>query len=439
SGTTESDRAMHASGPINPQALPVTSGARITTPPSHLGYVYDLRRGNSCSDGFYATLPAFADQILTLIDYRAAPLIDGYTRHVTEFLTESPRSRGEYALEFLMLGMLLSRYECAAQNTPPWVVEVARELAVARERSFKAKPVVEWVRAGLARYSLAPRAGKSGKRYSAVERMARLADWLQSTGEFKEEARRLNNWQSYMAALSPQKATYWLRSSIELFQEFERQADRILGAYTRGVASFVNREHSRLRWREDLLMCGKPAVEYHLNMFAAEVMNRGLREDFARTAQKILLVPACMRGWHSGNCKANIDGVDISCTACDPECSVNRITRQMREHGIAVYIVPHSTGFSRWLARWQHTGAGVTAVACALNILPGGFEMRERGIAAQCLPLDFPGCRKHWDANGFPTGVNEARLVQIATADANLNSKSTSESPLFVQAQQSKE
>jgi hypothetical protein len=80
--------------------------------------------------------------------------------------------------------------------------------------------------------------------------------------------------------------------------------------------------------------------------------------------------------------------------------------------------VPHSSGFSRWLERWQHTGAGVTAVACVLNILPGGLEMRDRGIAAQCLPLDFPGCRKHWDRLGFPTAVNEKRLVQIATADA---------------------
>jgi hypothetical protein len=165
-------------------------------------------------------------------------------------------------------------------------------------------------------------------------------------------------------------------------------------------------------------MCGKPGVEYHLNMVAAEFMNRGLREDYAHTSQKILLVPACMRGWRSRDCEAHIDGVDITCAACDPACAVNRLTRTMREHGITVYIVPHSSGFSRWLARWQHTGVGVTAVACVLNILPGGLEMRDRGIAAQCLPLDFPGCRKHWDRQGFPTAVNEKRLVQIATADA---------------------
>jgi hypothetical protein len=299
-------------------------------------------------------------------------------------------------------------------------MDLARRLAWTRWRFPKAKPLLDWARAGLARYSLAPHVGReAAKRGSAVERLARLIDWLQSTGEFKQEALRLENWRCYLAEFKPDKATYWLRVAVEVYQEFERQADLALGAYTRGVAGYVAHEHAHLRWREDLLMCGKPAVEYHLNMLAAEVMNRGLRDDFNRTERKIVLLPACMRGAHARECKARvggIDGVDITCAGCDSECAVNRITRSLRPYGIAVYMVPHSTGFSRWLARWEHSGAGVTAVACILNLVQGGLEMRERGIAAQCLPLDFPGCRKHWDPVGIPTAVNEPRLVEIATS-----------------------
>ena len=88
----------------------------------------------------------------------------------------------------------------------------------------------------------------------------------------------------------------------------------------------------------------------------------------------------------------------------------------MRALGVKVYIVPHATGFSRWLTRWQREPhVGVAAVACMLNILPGGYEMRARGIASQCVPLDFPGCRKHWDRRGLSTAVNEDRLIQIVT------------------------
>ena len=401
---------MQASGQTD-----TSSSAAPLNPPNRR--VYDLRNGEKSSDAFYAVLGVFADQTLAAIERRAAPLLDAYVNHIQTFLAEAPRSRGEYAIEFLTLGMVLRRYEGAAEKTPRWIAEIARQLTSARERSLKAKPVVDWVRAGIARYSLAAHVGRKARKHgSAIERVSRLIDWMNATGEFKQEAMRLNNWRSFLAELRPEKATYWLHAAIELLQAFERDADTALGAYTRGVAEYVAREHSRWRWREDLLMCGKPAVEYHLNMLAAEVMNRGLREDFVRTKERVVLLPACMRGWRSRTCKAHIDGVDITCAACDPDCAVNRITREMRPHGIRVYIVPHISGFSRWLSRWQHTGAGVTAVACILNILPGGFEMRARGIHSQCMALDFPGCRKHWDAKGFPTAVNADRLIRIAAA-----------------------
>ena len=92
----------------------------------------------------------------------------------------------------------------------------------------------------------------------------------------------------------------------------------------------------------------------------------------------------------------------------------------MKSLGVTVYLVPHSTGFSRWLERWQRVpGCGVTAVACLLNILPGGYEMRARGIASQCVPLDYPGCQKHWRRKGIVTSLNEDRLVQIVQTVAS--------------------
>ncbi len=139
-----------------------------------------------------------------------------------------------------------------------------------------------------------------------------------------------------------------------------------------------------------------------------------------RTKQKAVLVPACLRGAKAAACRARLDGVDMTCTACDPACAVNRITQRMRILGAKVYLVAHTKGFSRWLDRWQREpGVGVTAVACLLNILPGGYEMRSRGIASQCVPLDYPGCRKHWSSKGIATSVNEDRLVKIVAASAS--------------------
>ena len=66
------------------------------------------------------------------------------------------------------------------------------------------------------------------------------------------------------------------------------------------------------------------------------------------------------------------------------------------------------------LRRWSRSPEyGVVAVACLLNIAPGGYEMRELEIPSQCVLLDWCGCSKHWHPQGVPTDLNDRRLVTI--------------------------
>jgi hypothetical protein len=377
--------------------------------------VYDLRLKDGNSDGYDSDVALFSAELLAEIELRAGTALDGYIHHVQARLREAPRSRGEYAVELLMLGHALARYGSAAESTPGWVLDLARELFWLRRRSARMKPVVDLARAAVIRVFLMPRIGRKPTAGAlSPDRLPRLIEWLQATGEFEQEAMRLNNWRSFLATRPSAEAAHWIETGVDLFAWFERAAEEALGAYTRGVSRFLATEYARRGCREDQIFCGKEPSEYHLSMVAAEIMNQGLREEFERAARRAVLVPACMRGEHAASCRASGHGVDLTCTACDPACAVNRITGRMRRLGAAVYLVPHSTGFSRWLERWQgEPEVGVTAVACLLNILPGGYEMRARGIASQCVPLDYPGCQKHWSREGIPTSVKEERLAQI--------------------------
>jgi len=225
---------------------------------------------------------------------------------------------------------------------------------------------------------------------------------------------RLVKWVGFLRSLPPAEAEQWIQTSAHLFAWFERNADIALGAYTPGVSGFLTGEYAARGCREDQIFCARKPVEYQLNMVAAEIVNHGLRAEFEGKRRRIVLVPACLRGPHETFCRARISGDDIQCAACSLGCAVNRITGLMRSHGAKAYLVPHSAGFSRWLERWQREpDTAVTAVACILNILPGGYEMRARGIASQCIPLDYPGCKKHWRTEGIATGLNEDRLVQL--------------------------
>ena len=388
--------------------------------PSHFEYVYDLRLKDGCSDRFFKDVASFCIGLMAEVERRASSTLDGYRRHVQLDLCEAPRSRGEYALDLLTLGMALNIYACKAERTPLWAVVVARELGRLRHHAKWMKPTVDRARGVLFKGFLnrTSAAGSGGEAKGAgvdlLRRLPGLVAWMRATGELEQEALRVDHWRSYLGTLELWEAARWMEVAVDLFSSFEREAAEALGSYTQGVKEFLAAEYAHRGCREDQLFCGRTPVEYHLNMVAAEVMNQGLRKSFERTARKVVLVPACMRGAQASTCRAKVRGVDMTCAACDPECSVNYITRRMRKIGATVYLVPHTSGFSRWLDRWEREpGVGVTAVACLLNIMPGGLEMRERRIAAQCVPLDFPGCKKHWDSEGMSTAVNEDRLVQI--------------------------
>ncbi len=390
--------------------------------------IYDLRRPHRDSQTFFDDASRFADRVLELIDARAGSAVSGYARFVQSELMEPPRSQHEYALEFLTLGLLLSRYAGAAERTPAWTVDLLHELVWLRSRSPRLKPLVDLVRTILTRLWVMPYIGRPpASSRQSLHRLPVLIEWLHATGEFEQEAMRLNNWRRFLDTLPPDNALRLTRIAIVLLECFRVSAEAELGSYTEGVQAFLEGDYAKrchglsgwLVGREDQILCGRAPVEYHLNMIVAEVMNRALRSGFERTPRKVVLVPACMRGTHASTCRARATGLDIVCTACDPECTVNRITRDMRRLGAKVYIVPHASGFSRWLDRWQRApDVGVVAVACLLHILPGGLEMRLRGIPSQCVPLDYPGCRKHWTAHGISTGVNEDRLAQLVQISA---------------------
>ena len=386
--------------------------------------IYDLRAGEGCSDRSFNAAATFWREFFPVIEEHAAPLIEGYGCHVQAKLGESRRSRGEYALDLLVLGMVIRTYAGNARRTRRFVLALALGMLWIRKRAAWVKSLADEARVALLcshgwRVN-EPRTGYNVDQNSIEEgadllrSLPRTITWMRATGDLEQEARRVDNWRSYLATMELWQAVRWLELAVELFDEFKRVSDEALGAYTKGVETFLSTEYARRGRREDQVFCGRSPAEYRLNMVAAEVMNLALREAFEFTPEKVVLVPACMRGARASMCQAQVRGVDMTCAGCDPECAVNRISEQMRRLGASVYLVSHTSGFSRWLDRWQREpSVGVVAVACLLNILPGGFEIRARRIGAQCVPLDFPGCKKHWDREGISTAVNEDRLVEI--------------------------
>ena len=160
-------------------------------------FVYDLRINSESSQPFYPDVAAFSSRVVAEIERRAAVALNGYSRHVTYTLHEAPRSRGEYALELLTVGMAIRLYGERAASTSAWVVGLARGLFWLRRRSSRVKPVADSLRAGLFHFFFMRRKihrqGRAAHGPTIMEyaRLPRLIEWLQATGEFEQEWRRI--------------------------------------------------------------------------------------------------------------------------------------------------------------------------------------------------------------------------------------------------------
>lgn len=375
---------------------------------------YNLRNDSGNSNEYYLEIKDFSDEVIYKIEKEAGDILSGYSDFVSGNVKETPRSRGEYCVELLTLGILWRRYAPASIRPLNVILFLLSNLTKIRREYPAAKPAADFLKGILIGNLITPDIKSRDEQIQPdFSSLCRLIRWLDAVGEFKDEVKRLLNWIAYIDG-SDSRASETASCAIKIFDWFEAAALTKLGKYTSGVENFLQNKHIDYRFREDEIYTGKSETEYHLNMVGAEIMNRGFSSGFKKAEKFVLLVPGCMRGEFEETCKAFFNGEDIECRQCRKNCRINEITKLGKDHSFRVCIVPHSSGFTKWLERWQNKpDTGIIAAACLLNLVPGGYEMRELNLNAQCILLDYCGCRKHWHKTGIATELNPNQLLKI--------------------------
>lgn len=364
------------------------------------------------SQDFQTTVEAFADAFLLEAERRVGDLLDGYFAYLEAGHQTQPRSRGEHAIELLTIGLLRREVGPLVLATPAQSVQRLEEMWYLRSKVPECKPAADAVRGQLFREILRLSGGGSPKR---VDDEA-LVRWLAATGEFVQEALRMGPWLSGTNVFWT--AEEFRNQTDDLAAWFTLAAAQALGAWTRGVEAFRREVIERAEAREDLLLITRTEPLYHLNMVGALVMNRGFLPGYAMRSRKVVLVPGCLRVHNDSKCHGRHEGLDISCTRCDPACEVAALDRLAEAHDFRVFVVPHASSFTAWLHHWQRDPeTALVAVACPLHLVPGGYEMRALGLQAQCVMLEYSGCKRHWDAEGVPTRVDHKRLLEVVAGD----------------------
>lgn len=409
---------------------------------------YSLKAASDSSDQYYEDVSAFADEVIDRIESQASDILNDFVANVDKTCYEKARSRYEYEVELLMLGVLWNEYIKRAVALKSSSAAILSYLAKLREKNGAAKVFSDFARGILETSCMSEKQNganleskknakgaegeknfdgikkeknvggmEEGKNIDGVDGksingMDKLIKWLSAAGDFKYYVKRLAHWRDFFNTLPCSTADRYISDISNLALWFEKRSSLVLGCYTKGVDDFLKNSYHRHKWKEDFIFCGSKRVEYHLNMTGAEILNRAFRDEFIRAQEKWLMIPACMRSHNDKNCRAYETPRGYVCKNCTPGCSVNKLTQIGRKYGFATYIVFHESVLFLH-EETKEKSIGIIGVACVLNLISGGLKAKEYGFAPQCVLLDYCGCKKHWHKDGIMTEINVSRLMKV--------------------------
>ncbi|WP_410771817.1 DUF116 domain-containing protein [Fontibacillus sp. BL9] len=357
------------------------------------------------TDKYYEDVARITDEVIRRLEKEAA--VSQFSRYVAIRQSDSgdPLIHG---LEFLMLGVLWISYGSRAAFLHKYGGKMLAGVYSWKTRGGRIRTLIERIKGMLNPFLL--RGTQQIDPKVSVNRFADLIGWLQATGEFEQESRRMAEWLAFLKSKSREDGRRTLNQAVDLGKWFEARSRDALGRYTVHVERYIDQHAQRLKWKENMIFCTRGRVEYHLNMVGAEMMNRAFRENFLNTEQKRVLLPICMRQKGESGCKAVATDNGYVCRSCSKDCQVKLITDLGKKHGFQVFIIPHaSTAFGR--QHIQPGKVGIVGVACILNLISGGYQAKRLGYEPQCVLLNNSGCIKHWHETGLVTDIDLSRLL----------------------------
>jgi hypothetical protein len=371
---------------------------------------YNLEPETEKDANFYADLRIAADEIYICADDTLGEIIDDYSNFITHRKAEKLRYKREYLIEAIMIGVLWNRYVCNALALNRAIAQIGALLYQARQRNRTLKPNIDKVRGFLAgRFFIEKRPCRPDFN---LYNFKRLLYWLEATGDFREEAKRLRLWEAYFESRESEYSESTIKSCAAFSYKFVQLGDRYLGKYLENTHKFIVDNFDKYANREDLILCRRTKEEYLLNMVGAQFLNDAYRDEFLNAKKTVVLAPTCMRA-KNADCKAKYDEDGNICVGCNKNCNIGKLHSEFNNKA-KIALIPHSSEFTKYLKRWENNkDVSLVGIACVLNLIGGGYEMRALDIKSQCVFLNKASCKNHWSDSGVETDINIAQLRNI--------------------------
>lgn len=359
--------------------------------------IYNLTDGNKNSDNYYKTIVQVSQEIKDRITENK--YIYDFMNYIVQNNIEQLRTKEEYSIEFLMIGVMVIEYSSFGSFATKYASVVLKILNKLREKD-KIKNKVDKLR-GL----LISKAIYKKKNHNLS--FEKLIKWMEASGDFKEEVYRLNSWLNFYKDKDVNYQKYIIEEAKDMAQDMFNICDYSLDKYLINLEDFLDNVPKIYRNREDLIYCSKGKIQYYFNMVSAEIMNQVYRNKFLNCKDKKIFAPACMRQ-NIKKCNAVKKELGYQCRKCNKYCNIYKMAV---ENNIQVFIIPHETTINK-LKNNSEDKIGIIGIACVTNLMSGGWKALRLGFIPQCVILDYCGCKKHWLNKEKITSINNDYLIK---------------------------
>lgn len=371
---------------------------------------YNLKGGNENSNEYYEKVKTVKNQVINSLFNKSLIYISDFSNYITINSIENLRTDKEYFIEFLLIGVLKKEYDSFVDN-----INLQEEILLKLLNKYRniniIKSFMDKFRGVMNTKILIKRKKKSPCNYDNINNLLR---WLECSGDFQEELKRLYNWKKYLENKDKNFRKRFLASALDLAKEFENICENTLNIYVANVESYLSKYRVEHNNREDIIYCGKGKIQYFFNMVCSEIMNDVYRKSFLDAKHKIIFLPACMRQ-QDRKCMSRKCRNGYKCVGCSSLCNVNRLRRLGEIYNFYVRVIPHETDMNS-IKNYDNNSYGIVGIACIINLVSGGFKALRLGFIPQCVLLEQVGCKNHWLLNkGNMTEINEERLLHILT------------------------
>lgn len=364
---------------------------------------------NLQNDDYYNDIVVFTNEVLD----KSHQYLDSFIFQYNEYFKDINPDKQliESIFESLMLGVFWHRYGSRCLNLANEPQKLLTKLASLRQTAPELKEDIDEVKGYLSTMFLFDKTSDSGE--ANLENIGKLLRWLEASGEYVQELKPLYLLKDFLSTKDYEETEEILANILSFSNYFCDFAKKSLGKYTSHVDNFINQYITCHINQEDIIFCSRTEIEYHLNMFGAEIMNRVFKADFEKRDRKAVLLPGCMKNPKGQRCLASEERLGEVCKLCNNNCPVCEITKKGLKNNFEVYIVSHeSSAFSK-ANEDDKENLGIVGVACVLNLIAGGWKARSLGMPAQCVILNYVGCSNHWTDNPFSTSINYLELEKI--------------------------